>query len=287
VKWFKLFRPHHWVKNSLLFVPLIFSENLLDFTLLTKSIIAFLYFCLLSSGVYIINDIFDVEQDRQHPLKRNRPIAAGTISVRSAATIAALLLTLSLFGSFKLQPMFGIIAVIYVGIELLYTLRLKKIVILDAFCVAAGFVLRVAGGTVAIQAPISSWLFICAGLLALFLIFAKRRTELLRLDKGAANHRQVLSQYNTYYLDQMITLTATTTLGVYLIYILDADTVAKFGKTFALTIPFVFYGIFRYQFLIYHKADTHEDPVGNLLSDIPLLASCVLWVLSVVLIMYL
>lgn len=285
-KWIKLLRPHHWVKNVLVLAPLVFAESLFDLTLLAKSIIAFACFCLLTSGVYIINDIFDREQDRRHPAKKNRPIAAGIISIKSATIIAALLLLLSLFGSFWLEPIFGIMVVAYFGIEIAYTLKLKEVVILETFCIAAGLVLRVVGGAVAIQVEPSNWLLICVGSLALFLGFSKRRSELLQLGGKSTNHRQVLAEYNPYYLDQMMLITIAATIGVYSLYILDAETVARFGKEFALTIPFVFYGVFRYQYLIYHR-NTNKDPIVNLLFDRPLLISCLLWVLSVVLIIYL
>lgn len=283
---FKLLRCHHWVKNVLVFAPLIFSESLFDLGLLTKSLLTFVCFCLLSSAVYIINDILDLKKDRRHPVKKTRPITAGAISVSSAIIMAAVLLLLSLFGAFRLQTMLGIILIAYFVIEMAYMLKLKEVIIIETFCIAAGFVLRAVGGTVVIQVEMSNWLFICAGLLALFLGFSKRRSELLQLGEESTNHRQVLAGYNPYYLDQMMLVTIAATIGVYTLFVLNAETVAKFGKEFALTIPFVFYGIFRYQYLIYHKSN-NEDPIVNLLVDRPLLICCLLWVLSVALIIYL
>lgn len=284
---YKLLRISHWVKNSLVFAPLIFSENLFNLELFTKSVSAFFLFCSAASGIYIINDILDREKDKLHPQKRNRPITSGIVTVKIAFLVAAILLLTSIFVSWSIEPVFSFVIMSYIGLELAYMLKLKNVVILDALSVSAGLVLRVIGGILAIQVPESSWLYICVGSLALFLAFAKRRSELQRLEKQAPDHRGVLLHYNPYYLAQMMTVTITVTLGVYLLYILNPETVATFGSLLGLTIPFVFYGIFRYQYLIYHRTQDTDDPIENLLFDMPLLSSCFLWVLSVVLVIYL
>lgn len=281
-------RPKQWYKNSLLFAPLFFSENLLDLSLFGTTLIAFICFCLLSSGVYIINDIIDLEADTNHPRKKKRPITSGFLSIRKATTIAIVLLFLGIFFSFILQPAFGLIAILYLGIGLLYILKLKDILIIDALCIAGGLILRVAGGVMVIELSIyeANWLFACAGLLALLLVFSKRRSELLNLGNNATIHRKVLSKYKTHYLDKMMLVTAIAIFVVYVFYIFSAKAMDKFGGELLITIPFVFYGLFRYLFLINQGASSREDPIDILLLDKPLLTTFLLWLISATVIIY-
>lgn len=285
LSWIRLLRPKQWLKNTIVFIPLVFAKDLLNPALLVKSVIAFICFCALSSGIYIINDVIDRDKDRKHPTKRSRPIAAGKIAVKSAVIASVVLLFVAILGSLWFQITFGIIAIAYVVLELSYSLKLRNIAFLDAFCVAGGFILRLAGGTVAIGAPYSIWAFMCIGFMALFISFAKRRTELLQLGEESANHREALSQYNVPFLEQIMLLFLTSTVGVYCIFVLSPETVAKFGSYFALTIPFALYGLIRYFYSIYCK-NSSEDPVVNILGDRSLLVSCVLWGISAVLIIY-
>jgi 4-hydroxybenzoate polyprenyltransferase len=279
-------RPEQWTKNLLVFAALIFAVELGNRRAVLTATGAFAIFCILSGVVYLINDIMDRESDRRHPLKRRRPIAAGALTVRTAAGGAVLLGAAALAGAFAVNTMFGIVAVAYLALQLLYSGPLKHIVILDVLTLAIGFVLRAVAGAVAIEVEISHWLFVCTILLALFIALAKRRHELVLLGEDAAGHRPILGEYSPYLLDQMIVVVAAATLIAYIFYTTTAETVAKFGTAWlGLTIPFPLYGIFRYLYLV-HQREGGGSPSDLLLNDRPLLACVVLWVVSVVLIIY-
>ena len=265
---------------------LIFAVELGNRRAVLTATAAFAIFCILSGVVYLINDIMDRESDRRHPLKRRRPIAAGTLTVRTALGAAVLLGAAALAGAFAVNAMFGIVAIAYLALQMLYSGPLKHIVILDVLTLAIGFVLRAVAGAVAINVEISHWLFVCTILLALFIGLAKRRHELVLLGEGAAGHRPILGEYSPYLLDQMIVVVAAATLIAYIFYTTTAETVAKFGTAWlGLTIPFPLYGIFRYLYLV-HQREGGGSPSDLLLNDRPLLACVVLWVVSVVLIIY-
>ncbi len=269
-------RPKQWIKNLVIFAGLVFSQNLGNLPLLLKACAAFALFCLLSSAIYLINDISDRERDRRHPLKQRRPIAAGTLSLR-AATLAALIIGLgALSASFLVNLPFGLVAAAYAALMLAYTFFLKRLVIIDAFVIAAGFVLRAVAGAEAIEVPISEWLLICVILLALFLALAKRRQEL-----ALGGERTILAEYTPLLLDQMISIVTAATVVCYSLYTLSAETVAKFGTAnLKYTIPFVLYGIFRYLYLIYKK-QTLDNPEIVLLTDPWLLGDIVLYAVAV------
>lgn len=246
----------------------------------------FAVFCALSSVVYLINDVMDREGDRQHPTKRMRPIAAGIVPVSMAISFAGLIAAIGLAASFFLDFRFGVIAACYVGLQTLYSLWLKHIVIIDALTLSIGFVLRAVAGAVVIDVVISHWLFVCTILLALFIALAKRRHELVLLAGGAANHRRILDEYSAYLLDQMIGVVTASTLIAYIFYTISPETEQKFGTEWlGLTIPFPLYGIFRYLYLV-HRRDGGGSPSDLLLNDRPLLACVTLWVVAVVLIVY-
>ncbi|MDY6907097.1 MAG: decaprenyl-phosphate phosphoribosyltransferase [Chloroflexota bacterium] len=282
----RLLKINQWAKNVLIFIPLVFSQSLLDPGLLYKSAGAFLCFCLLSSGVYIVLDIRDLKWDRNHPRKRDRPMASGAVSSRSALVLALFLFACSLPVAFWLEPMFGVVAVTYIGLNLLYSVALKNILFLDILCIATGLVLRVAGGTVVINVEFSSWLLVATGMLALLLAASKRRSELSNAAQQADISRPVLARYNGQLLDLVMAITATLTLGVYLIYVLQPTTADKFGTLFVLSVPIAIYGVFRYLYLAYLPS-TEEDPITKVLHDGPLIACCLLWAASVTLIIYL
>jgi 4-hydroxybenzoate polyprenyltransferase len=269
-------RPKQWIKNLVIFAGLVFSQNLNHPLLLLKACAAFALFCLLSSAVYLANDIADRERDRRHPLKRQRPVAAGALSPRSAA-LAALILGLgALAAAFLVNLPFGLVAAAYAALMLAYTLFLKRLVIIDAFVIAAGFVLRAVAGAEAVEVPISEWLLICVILLALFLALAKRRQE---LALGGGNTAP--AKYTPLLLDQMISIVTAATVVCYSLYTLSAETVAKFGTAnLKYTIPFVLYGIFRYLYLIY-KEQTIDNPEIVLLTDPWLLGDIVLYAVAV------
>jgi 4-hydroxybenzoate polyprenyltransferase len=274
-------RPKQWTKNLVIFAGLVFSQNLAHPVLLLKTCLAFLLFCLLSGAVYLLNDLVDREQDRRHPVKKLRPVASGTLRAGTARLLAAVLGILSLAGSFWLNTVFGLAALAYLLLMLAYTFALKKLVIIDVFAIAAGFVLRAVAGAEAVEVPISDWLLICVTLLALFLALAKRRQERVGLGDQGPGHRPILAEYPRLLLDQMISVVTAATVVCYGLYTLSPETVAKFGNSdLKYTIPFVLYGIFRYLYLIYRK-DEGQSPELVLLTDAWLLGDVVLYAMVV------
>jgi 4-hydroxybenzoate polyprenyltransferase len=283
---FATLRPQQWVKNFVLFAGLIFSQNLSRLDMGLKTLAGFVLFCLLSSSVYIFNDIMDVESDRKHPLKSNRPIARGDIKIPTAIFLFISFALISLALSFWLSPLFGLTAVCYFILNLLYSLYLKHAVIIDVMCIALFFVIRAVAGAVLIDVEISAWLVVCTTLLALFLGFGKRRYELLLLETQATDHRKSLSEYSPYFLDQMISVVTASTVVAYAFYTLSPEIEQKLGtKHMDLTIPFVLYGVFRYLYLI-HQKEGGGSPTKMLLNDKPILANIILWLLAVILIVY-
>jgi 4-hydroxybenzoate polyprenyltransferase len=278
-------RPAQWTKNLLVFAGLIFSRQLLDPASILAATGAFAIFCVLSGVVYLFNDIADQKTDREHPLKRKRPIAAGALPVGVARLAAAVLGLGALGAAFVLGPNFGAIAVAYVVLQLFYSITLKHIVIMDVLVVALGFVLRAAAGAVALAVDFSHWLFVCTILLALFIALAKRRHELVLLADEATSHRKILGEYNPYLLDQMIAVVTASTLIAYIFYTISPETTLKFGPWLGLTIPFPLYGIFRYLYLV-HRRDGGGNPADLLLNDRPLLSCVTLWIITVVVIIY-
>jgi 4-hydroxybenzoate polyprenyltransferase len=279
-------RPSQWTKNLFLFAGLIFGQRLLDRSAVITSIAAFAVFCALSGVVYLINDVADRKADRQHPLKRNRPIASGQVSVGLAVATAAALAVLSLGFAFWLRFEFGIVAAAYVALLSMYSGPLKHIVILDVLTIAIGFALRAAAGAVVLNIAIGHWLLIVTVLGALFLALSKRRHELVLLADGATSHRKILQEYSPYLLDQMISVVTASTLVAYAIYTVSPDIIQKFGTDkLGLTLPFPLYGIFRYLYLV-HLKDGGGSPSDMLLNDRPLLACVALWAVAVVLIIY-
>jgi 4-hydroxybenzoate polyprenyltransferase len=279
-------RPAQWVKNGFVFAALIFSRNLLAWDRTLRVALAALLFCLMASAVYLLNDVLDAPEDRQHPVKRLRPLASGRLSERAAWMAATLLAVAAIAGSWMLDLRFLAVLAIYGGLSALYSLYLKHVVLLDVFVIAAGFVCRVVGGGLVIHVEISSWLIVCTTLLALFLALTKRRHELVLLGNNASNHRSSLAHYSPYFLDQLIGIVTASTLMSYALYTLSEDAVTKFpGKRLELTIPFVLFGIFRYLYLV-HQGSKGGNPTRLLLTDRVLLAVVLLWATAVVLIIY-
>jgi len=279
-------RPDQWTKNLIVFAALIFAVQLFDPAALALATAAFLIFCALSGAVYLINDVSDIEADRQHPLKRLRPIASGALAPGVALAWGIGLSVAALAAAFRLQPMFGVAAASYLALFVLYSRALKHVVIIDVMSIAIGFVLRAVAGGLVIGVPISDWLLVCTVLLALFLALAKRRHELTMLADGATGHRQILEEYDPYLLDQMIAIVAAATLVVYIIYCASPETTARFGTQWlVLTTPFPIYGIFRYLYLV-HRKHGGGSPSDMLLRDRPLLSCVALWGLAVILIIY-
>lgn len=286
VEIFKSLRPQQWIKNLFIFAPIIFSQNIFNLPLLLKTIIAFIAFCILSGSLYILNDLKDLEEDKLHPLKSKRPLASGELKKFHAILVFFILSSLGFILAISLNKNFFIIALIYFFLQVAYSVRLKHVVILDVFVIAAGFFIRVVSGALVIEVPVSSWLLICTFLLALFLALSKRRHELVLLEKNARSHRPILEEYNPCLLDQMIAVVTASTLIAYCLYTIAEETVTKFGTTKLIyTVPFVLYGIFRYLYLI-HQRSEGGSPETLIIKDRPLLIDLFLWIASSIFILY-
>jgi len=279
-------RPGQWTKNFFVFPGLLFGGQLLNPVAVGRSLAAFAIFCVLSGVVYLINDIMDRESDRMHPLKARRPIASGALGVGTAGAAAAALGAASLGASIALGWNFAAVALGYIVLQVLYSIVLKHVVILDVLTIAIGFVLRGVAGAVAIDVEIGHWLLICTILLALFIALAKRRHEIVVLAGDATSHRPILGEYSAYLLDQMIAVVTASTLIAYIVFTVSPETTQKFGTAWlGLTIPFPLYGIFRYLYLV-HRREGGGSPADLLLTDRPLLACVALWALTVAAIIY-
>jgi 4-hydroxybenzoate polyprenyltransferase len=279
-------RPYQWTKNLFVLAALVFSKHLFDLGPLIQALTAFAVFCGLSGAVYLLNDVADVERDKLHPRKRLRPIASGALAPRVAIAAAALLALGCFTASFALGPEFLVCAAPYVALNVLYSFKLKEVVILDVLAISLGFVLRAVAGGVAIGVQISQWLLICTILLALFLALSKRRHEITSLESAAPIHRKILSEYNPYLLDQMISVVTASCLTAYAFYTTAEETRIKFQTDrLAWTIPFVLYGIFRYLYLV-HRKEQGGSPAEMLLTDRPLLIAVALWAAAAVFILY-
>jgi len=278
-------RPKQWAKNMFLFAGLIFGEKLFHPSLLVRNVLAFVLFCLISSSVYLINDLTDIEKDRQHPTKRLRPLPSGRLQPRVAAIAAGLFPLISIPLAFLLDLQFGLVALTYLATMITYSLLLKNLVIVDVLVVAAGYLLRVAGGVIVTGVPFSPWLYLCTTLLALFISFSKRRHELLILEGAANEHRATLNEYTPHLLDEMIAVVTSTTVVAYSLYTFSAPNLPP-NHTMMLTIPFVLYGIFRYLYLI-HVRNEGGTPEELVFKDKPLLLDIALWGLTVLLVLYL
>ncbi len=275
-----LLRPKQWSKNLLLFAGLIFSYSFIDITLTFASIMGFIAFCILSSSAYIINDMLDVNEDRLHPRKKTRPIAAGVVSSQLGAFISIVLLLSSLLIAWQINLLFFLGCIFYYFLTVSYSIWLKHIVIIDVFSIALGFFIRALAGAFAVEVSISSWFLICTFLLSLFLALTKRRQESVSLAGNGTSHRKVLEHYPILYLDQLISIVTASTIIAYSLYTFTDSQ----SELFMLTIPFVVYGIFRYLYLVY-KQDLGERPEEVLLKDIPMIANIILWVMVSIAIM--
>jgi 4-hydroxybenzoate polyprenyltransferase len=295
---FRSLRPRQWTKNLVVFMALIFSIDqewqLSDPSswapLLGWSVLAFVFLCMISSAEYLVNDVLDRESDRLHPTKRRRPIAAGLVSEREALVWAAGLAAVSLGGATALIPAIGwqLAAVLgtYAALMFAYSYLLKHIVLLDMMAISAGFVLRAMAGAVAIDVPISPWLYVVTALGALFMIIYKRRAEIVLLESGAGKHRPILDDYSLPLLDQMGTLVTASTLAAYGLYTFSAENLPD-NNALMLTIPFVLYGLLRYLYLV-HQRNEGGSPEEVLLRDWPLRIDIALWLLTagIILVLY-
>lgn len=286
--WFWLLRPHQWVKNVFVFAGIVFAGRLTDAAALRASVLGFVLFCVVSSAIYILNDIRDREEDRLHPRKSKRPIAAGEVGVGAAAGLSLALLVLGLGGSLALDREFFWVIGAYFLLQVAYNLFLKQAVILDVIALGIGFVLRAVSGAVLIHVDISPWLILCTFTLCLFMGFSKRRCELNVLENGtnqAGRHRKTLALYTRDLLNHMTTLTGGIAIVSFMLYTVDQRTPTPFEKHYLIyTIPIVVYAIFRFALLVEHGLV--DGPTDVLLRDRPFQAAIVLWTLAACAVVY-
>lgn len=278
-------RPRQWSKNLIVLAPLAFSQRLTDPPSVRQALAALSVFTAAAAAIYLFNDLIDRPQDRLHPLKRHRPLAAGTLAPRTAMVAAILLATTALVAATTLGPRFAILLTTYLGANGLYSGFLKRVVILDVMIVSFGFVLRVGAGAAAIGVEVSTWLLLCTSFVSLLLAFSKRRHELVLLP--GAGQRAVLSSYRLAFLDPVIgALTAATILS-YSLYAVAPETVERFEtRSLIYTLPFVLYGVFRFLHLLYH-VENERSPTETMLSDKPFLFNILLWIGATVIVIYL
>ena len=280
-------RPHQWLKNGFVFLGLLFGHAWNDPVRLGQALAAFAAFCLLASAVYVMNDLIDREQDRLHPNKRLRPLAAGTLGVAAAAWLAAACLVAGGLVAWLLAGSAPWIFFAYVALNVGYSFGLKHVVILDVFIIASGFMLRVIGGAEVIEVMISQWIVLCTMFLSLFLATAKRRGEIVLFQSvHADSERKVLQHYDLHFLDSTMMITASGMAISYALYTVADRTVKVFGTEYLIfTTIFVLFGIFRYLFLVFKK-NMGENSVAIILKDLPMFVNLCLWFLSCVLIIY-
>ncbi|APU61343.1 decaprenyl-phosphate phosphoribosyltransferase [Clostridium botulinum] len=277
-----LMRPKQWIKNFFVFAAIIFSGNLTNKSILKNNIITFILFCLTSSTIYILNDIVDLEKDKKHPEKKNRPLPSGRVSKSIAIIMNIVILFTVLFCSYKfVDYKIMYIYLLYIVMNIFYCFKLKNVVILDVMVITFGFVLRMESGSLATKVSVSPWLFLCTILLSLFLALNKRKSEIITLKDKRGSHRKILEEYSVELIDNMLTIVTPSILISYCIYTFSSVQ----SKRMMYTIPFVLYGIFRYQYLMnnHNLGGKPEDVFGK---DKPFLVNMVLWVISVVVIIY-
>jgi len=283
-------RPQQWVKNLIVFAALIFSQHYADVGLFLRALLGFFAFCLLSGGIYIFNDIVDLESDKLHPGKKTRPLAKGELGVIDASTGAGIFIIAGVLLSLALGPSFAGVAAVYLILSVLYSLYLKRVIILDVLIISIGFVLRAIAGVEVLRErlvsiDLSPWLLVCTLFLALFMSFGKRRHEIHLLNDKATEHRSTLGEYSIEFLDGLIYALMSATVITYSIYTIWPATIEKFhSRNMVFTIPFVVYGIFRYAFLVTQKKEG-GSPSDLLLRDVPLIVTIILWFFTVLMIL--
>ncbi|MCA9933457.1 MAG: decaprenyl-phosphate phosphoribosyltransferase [Anaerolineales bacterium] len=281
----KTMRPRQWPKNGFVYVALFFDSKLTHLPSLLHVTLAFLLLCLMSSAVYIMNDLADIESDRQHPTKRKRPLPSGQLDPNVARVAAVLFALGSLTAGLLIDIQFGLILLSYLLMQIAYTFRLKHVVLIDVSIVATGFVLRIAAGVAIIEVErFSPWLYIFGGFLALFMALGKRRQELVLLGAGAGSHRAILEEYSLELIDRLLGIVTTSAIVAYSLYTFLAEGLPA-NHTMMLTIPFLIYGIFRYLYLIHIRGEGGA-PEEILLRDRPLQASVVLFGVMVFVALY-
>ncbi len=285
IDYFRLLRIPQWIKNLFVFVPILFSQHLFDWYYLNNVLLAFITFSLTASMVYIFNDLIDVEFDRQHPVKKKRPIASGKISPHKAKITLAVLYVVIVLLLTQLNWQFTYALAAYIFINFLYTVKLKNVIILDLFCIASGFMLRVLAGAYVIDIYISNWLILTTLFLALFLAVMKRRSELVA-QVGDNSTRVVLKDYTEKLLDLITAIAAGGLIISYGLYSISSRTVTQFSSEyFVYTSVFVVFGVFRYMFLV-HKKSKGENPTEIMLTDLPMIINTLLYIFVIITIIY-
>lgn len=283
-----LLRPLHWSKNVFVFAAVVFAHENMLFKIdkLLLSVCAFIAFCIISSSIYILNDILDIDYDRVHPKKSRRPIASGRVLLREAKIISVVLFVSGMYLGFKINALFGAILFSYFLLNVAYSLWLKRKVIVDVMCIAVGFVLRAMGGVAAIGVPLSPWLVVCTFTLCMFVGFGKRRCEIAILGGDlahASSSRPVLMRYSYELLTNLLTVSAGIAIVTFLLYTMDPKTTARFGTSLLIyTAPLVIYGIFRFNVLI--ETGRFSDPMEILTTDRPFQVTIILWIILCVII---
>ena len=279
----RLMRPHQWVKNTFVFIGLLFGHAWHDPALVTRVVVVFAAFCLISSTIYILNDIIDIEQDRHHPKKRLRPLPSGQLSVAAAIALALVLGSASLVLAVWASTAVVLIVLLYALMNVAYSLWLKHVVILDVFVIATGFMLRILAGTLGVGVPPSQWLLLCGLMVTLFLGFSKRRAEIIALSADKTAHRKVLEHYSPVLLDKMIVVTAAGLIMSYSLYTMNPDFFFNDAATTEIyTVPFVLYGVFRYIYLL-HQQSGGSDTAKDLVRDPHMLIVVLAWLAATIL----
>lgn len=295
-KFLRLIRVHQWIKNVFVFVPLLFSLHLFDGDYFITSLFAFFIFCIASSAIYVINDLVDIDSDRAHPVKKNRPLPSGTISKTAAIITASLFLVIVFWLMMYFNTEFILLVVAFVILNILYSFWLKNLVLLDIFSIAAGFSIRVLAGAFVIQVPISSWLMLTTMFISLFLGVMKRRSELVLVsdnhqektdaERSGSKSRKVLAQYSLNFADQMATIAATGVIVCYALYTVASRTVSIFQtERLIYTTPFVVFGIFRFMYLEYISGKA-ENTTRAIATDLPMILNVLLYSVTTILIIY-
>jgi 4-hydroxybenzoate polyprenyltransferase len=275
----RLLRPRQWVKSGFVLIGVLFARAWHEQTTARHVLAAAIAFSLVASGIYVLNDLTDRTQDAAHPRKRYRPLAAGTVSVRAAVVLLGALLIIGCALGYIASPKVLLILLVYVALNLCYSLGLKHVVLLDVFIIAAGFMLRILAGTTGIGIVPSQWLLLCGLMLSLFLGFAKRRAELYAVSGGGTNRRKVLAHYQPVLLDKMIVVTATCVILTYSLYTMSEQTIRTHRtESLIYTVPFVMYGIFRYIYLL-HQQRAGSDPAQEIFRDAHILLAIACWLL--------
>lgn len=279
----ELMRPKQWIKNFFVFAAIVFSGNFFNASILKDNILTFILFCFTSSTIYILNDIVDIEKDRCHPDKRRRPMPSGRVSKKVAIILDVFIVTGIIYSSYTmLNIKILYVLAIYIFTNILYCFKLKNVVIIDVMVITLGFVLRVESGSIATGVQVSPWLFLCTILLSLFLGLNKRKSEIITLKDKRSSHRKILEEYSVHMIDKMLTIVTPSILMAYCLYTFSSTQ----SKTMIFTIPLVLYGIFRYEYLV-DKDNVGGKPEAVFGKDVPFLINILLWMMSVLVIIYL